>query len=243
MSMLQVEGIVKRFGGIQALDGCSLSVQEGSVTGLIGPNGSGKTTLFNVVTGYIRPDSGSVRFGGTPIENLHPDQILALGVGRTFQLVRIFPRLTVLENMHVPVRRRGLAGLLSSFSTAEERAKALDLLRFVGLEGLKNEPAGNLSFGQKRLLEIACVLMAEPRIFLLDEPGGGVNPTMLRAIAQHIRELNGRGITFLVVEHNMGFVMELCQHVIVMHRGRVIAEGEPDAVRRDPAVLDAYLGE
>ncbi|MCL6596176.1 MAG: ABC transporter ATP-binding protein [Firmicutes bacterium] len=243
MSMLEVEGVSKRFGGIQALQGCSLSVEHGSVTGLIGPNGSGKTTLFNVVTGYARPDAGTVRFEGTAIDNLPPDRILALGIGRTFQMVRIFPRLTVLENMHVPVRRQGLAGVLSGASTHEERARVLDLLRFVGLERLKNEPAGNLSFGQRRLLEIACVLMAGPRVILLDEPGGGVNPTMLRAIAGHIRELNGQGITFFVVEHNMGFVMELCHRVIVMHRGSVIAQGDPEAVRRDPAVLEAYLGE
>jgi ABC-type branched-subunit amino acid transport system ATPase component len=243
MSMLEVQGVSKRFGGIQALSDCSLAVEEGSITGLIGPNGSGKTTLFNVMTGYARADAGSVRFLDTPIHNLGPDRILGLGIGRTFQMVRIFPRLTVLENMHVPVRRQGLEAFLSSSSTAQERERALELLRFVGLERLRDEPAGNLSFGQRRLLEIACVLMAGPKVFLLDEPGGGVNPTMLRTIAGQIRELNAQGVTFLVVEHNMGFVMELCQRVIVMHHGRVIAAGDPDAVRRDPAVLEAYLGE
>jgi ABC-type branched-subunit amino acid transport system ATPase component len=243
VSILEVRSVSKRFGGIQALADCSLTVEEGSITGLIGPNGSGKTTLFNVITGYERADRGGVTFLGTPIERLSPDRILGLGIGRTFQMVRIFPRLTVFENLHVPVRRRGFSGLVSAASTAAERDRVVEYLRFVGLERLRDEPAGNLSFGQRRLLEIACVLMAQPRVFLLDEPGGGVNPMMLRTIADHIRELNRRGVTFLVVEHNMGFVMELCHRVVVMHRGSVIAEGEPDAIRRDPAVLDAYLGE
>lgn len=243
MSMLEIQGVSKRFGGIQALGDCSLAVEEGTITGLIGPNGSGKTTLFNVVTGYARADAGTVRLCDRPIDGLGPDRISGLGLGRTFQMVRIFPRLTVFENLHVPVRRHGLRGLWSGASSAEERERAEAHLRFVGLEGLRDEPAGALSFGQRRLLEIACVLMAEPRVFLLDEPGGGVNPTMLRTIGNHIRTLNGQGVTFLVVEHNMGFVMELCQRVIVMHRGAVIAQGSPDEIRRDPAVLEAYLGE
>jgi len=243
MSFLEVENVSKVFGGIQALDHCSLTVEEGSITGLIGPNGSGKTTLFNVITGYARADTGTVRFRDMPIHGLPPDRVLALGIGRTFQMVRIFPRLTVLENLHVPVRRQGLAAWLSASSSADERERAMEHLLFVGLQDLKDEPAGNLSFGQRRLLEIACVLMANPSVFLLDEPGGGVNPTMLQAIAQHIRDLNGRGVTFLVVEHNMGFVMDICQRVIVMHHGSVIAAGDPETIRKDPAVLEAYLGE
>ena len=243
MSMLEVQGVTKRFGGIQALDGVDLAVEQGMITGLIGPNGSGKTTLFNVVTGYLRPDGGHVRFQGEPIDRLPPDRILARGIGRTFQLVRIFPRLTVLENMHVPVRRRGLSGILSSFSSATERARAEEILDFVGLAYLKDEPAGNLSFGQRRLLEIALVLMAEPKLFLLDEPSGGVNPRMIRLIADRIRALNALGMTFLLVEHNIGLVMELCHRVVVMHRGKVIAQGEPSLIRQDPVVLEAYLGE
>lgn len=243
MSLLEVQSISKAFGGIQALNNCSISIERGSITGLIGPNGSGKTTLFNVMTGYERVDHGQVRFQDQAITNVTPDKIFRLGIGRTFQLTRIFPRLTVLENIHVAVQRNDLKGLLRRWSSSHEQGRALELLELVGLTELQKLLAGNLSYGQKKLLEFACILIAEPQVILLDEPAGGVNPTMINYLAERIRLLNQRGVTFLVVEHNMEFVMNLCDRVLVMHRGTGIAEGTPEEVRANPAVLEAYLGE
>jgi ABC-type branched-subunit amino acid transport system ATPase component len=240
--MLEVDGVSKAFGGIRALDACSLAVEEGAITGLIGPNGSGKTTLFNVITGYERADAGAVRFRGVPITNASPERVFGLGIGRTFQLTRIFPRLTVIENMHVAVQREGPAGLLRRWSSSDEHRRALDLLDFVGIGKTRNMPAGDLSYGQKKLLEFAFILIAEPRVILLDEPAGGINPTTITYLEDRIRDLNRRGVTFLVVEHNMEFVMRLCDTVTVMHQGAAIAAGTPAAVRQDPAVLEAYLG-
>lgn len=241
-TILKVEGIKKSFGGVQALDGCSFSVEEGSITGLIGPNGSGKTSLFNTVTGYVRPDAGKVTLGTQPITDLNPDQIFASGIGRTFQQVRVFPRLTVLENVHVAFSGKGWRHAISRASRAGEQERAVEILRYVDLEKLKDVPAGSLSFGQKKLLEFATLLIANPKVILLDEPAGGINPTMIGRIGSYIRDLNSRGITFLVVEHNMEFVMGLCQKIVVMGRGRVIAEGPPSEVRKNPEVLEAYLG-
>jgi ABC-type branched-subunit amino acid transport system ATPase component len=234
--------VSKAFGGVQALDGCSITVEKGSLTGLIGPNGSGKTTLFNVMTGYETVDAGEVAFAGKPITNATPDRVFQLGVGRTFQLTRIFPRLTVLENMHVAAQRQGWGALFGRWSSSGEHQRALELLDFVGLTRLKDVPARNLSYGQKKLLEFAYVLVAEPEVILLDEPAGGVNPTMIRYLTERIRELNERGVTFLMVEHNMEFVMGLCDRVVVMNHGETIAEGDPETVRNDPQVLEAYLG-
>ncbi len=242
MSLLEAQEISKSFGGIRSLDGCGVSVEEGRISGLIGPNGSGKTTLFNVMTGYEPIQQGEVRFNGRHITNASPDAVFALGIGRTFQLTRIFPRLTVLENVHVAAQRRGLRSLLGRWSSSREQKEALDLLDFVGIAGLKDEPAGNLSYGQKTLLEFASLLVAEPRVVLLDEPAGGINPVMIAQLSERIRALNQRGITFLIVEHNMEFVMNLCAWVMVMHQGTKIAEGTPQEVRANPAVLDAYLG-
>jgi len=243
MSLLEAHGVSKSFGGIRALDTCSIAVESGSITGLIGPNGSGKTTLFNVMTGYERVDSGQVLFQGQTITNAPPDKVFRLGIGRTFQLTRIFRRLTVLENMHVAAQRNDLKGLLSRWSSTQEQLHSLELLDFVGLTPLKDMPAGNLSYGQKKLLEFAFILIAQPQVILLDEPAGGINPTMVNYLADRIHTLNQQGITFLIVEHNMEFVMGLCEKVMVMHRGARIAEGPPTEVRANPAVLEAYLGD
>jgi branched-chain amino acid transport system permease protein len=238
-----VAGIDKSFGGITALTDCSLEVRTGSVSALIGPNGSGKTTLFNCITGFYQPDRGRIHVRGVPVIGRRPSDIVHMGVMRTFQVTRLFRRMTVLENMIVPIRQLTLRSLFTAAIKGHERDRAEALLEFVGLQALRDQPAGSLSFGQQKLLELAAALMAEPDILMLDEPAGGLNPVMIEKVAGHIRELNARGMTFLIIEHNMGFVMDLCDPVIVMHRGTVIAQGSPDAVREDPIVLDAYLGD
>jgi ABC-type branched-subunit amino acid transport system ATPase component len=243
MSLLEARNVSKSFGGICALDTCSITVESSTITGLIGPNGSGKTTLFNVITGYERVDRGDIRFDGQSIIHATPDQVFRLGIGRTFQLTRIFPRLTVLENMHVAAQREGVRALLGRWSSSREQRHALELLDFVGLTHLKDAPAAHLSYGQKKLLEFAYILIAEPKVILLDEPAGGINPTMINHLSDRIRTLNKRGVTFLIVEHNMEFVMDLCDKVMVMHRGSEIAEGTPEEVRKNPEVLEAYLGD
>jgi branched-chain amino acid transport system ATP-binding protein len=241
-AFLSTDNLVRRFGGIIAVDSCSLSVQKGSITGLIGPNGSGKTSLFNLITGIYRPNSGDTYFQEKRITTLSPSQICHLGVSRTFQITRLFWELSVLENMIVPVRQVGLRSLLGPEMFRYEEERALSLLERVGLSHLKDDPAKKLSFGQQKLLEFAAILMSEPELILLDEPAGGVNPTMIRFIMDLIRELNQEGVTFLVVEHNMGVVMDLCAHILVLDQGHLIAEGSPEIIQSNPAVLDAYLG-
>jgi ABC-type branched-subunit amino acid transport system ATPase component len=231
---LRTEGVTKSFGGVQALTGCSLTAPAGLITGLIGPNGSGKTTLFNVMTGYEHIDAGQVFLGDQQITGAAPHRVFALGVGRTFQLTRVFPRLTVLENMLVPALR--------GQSARQHRQRALELLAFTGIESHANALAGTLSYGQRKLLELAYVLVADPAVVLLDEPAGGVNPSLIHHIADRIRELNKAGRTFLIVEHNMDFVMDLCHQVTVLDSGAVVASGPPEEIRSSPRVLDAYLG-
>ena len=232
--LLRTEGVHKSYGGVQALDACTVQVEEGTVAGLIGPNGSGKTTLFNVITGYAKADAGEVYLSDRKITNAAPDKVFASGIGRTFQLTRIFSSLTVMENMLVPRR---------STRVASRKAVAMELLEFVGIAGYHAAPAGTLSYGQRKLLELAYVLVGDPAIILLDEPAGGVNLSLVNNIADRIRQLNAAGKTFLIVEHNMEFVMGLCDQVTVLDSGTVVATGPPDIVRTDRRVLDAYLGE
>jgi ABC-type branched-subunit amino acid transport system ATPase component len=236
--------VSKSYGGVKALSDAHLNVAEGAIHGLIGPNGSGKTTLFNVITGYERVQQGQVHFNGSEITNSQPDRVFGLGLGRTFQLTRIFGRLSVLENMLVATQRKQgwLRGLIRIAGSAAERRRAMELLEFVGIERLAHDPAGTLSYGQRKLLELASLLVADPDVLLLDEPAGGVNPTLITHLADRIRELNKAGKTFLVVEHNMEFVMDLCHHVTVLSQGTPLVSGAPEEVRANPAVLDAYLG-
>ncbi len=239
MNLLEVAAVTKSFGGIRALDDCSLTVEDKTITALIGPNGSGKTTLFNVITGYVRPDSGQVSMSGRRLDSASTGRVFAAGVARTFQLPRIFPRLTVEENMRLvagshPDAKRHAAG--------QRLEGNEDLLEFVGLAGHSRDAAGTLSYGQRKLLELACILSTRPKIILLDEPAGGVNPSLLLLLADRIRAIRAAGCTVLVVEHDMEFVMSLCDQVIVMSAGHVIAAGTPQQIRSDIRVLDAYLG-
>ncbi len=248
--MLEVAQLVKEFGGLRAVDGVSFTLHAKTITGLIGPNGAGKTTLFNTIAGAHRPTSGAISFLGRRIGGLPPYRIFREGLVRTFQIPRPFAAMTVLENtMLVPI---GQAGehfwnnwVRRSAVRREEQAcreRAEEVLTFVGLERLAGEYAKNLSGGQQKLLELARVLMADPQLILLDEPGAGVNPTLLVTIMDKLQELNARGITFLIIEHNMDLIMTLCNPVLVMAQGKLILEGPPAQVRSDQRVLEAYLG-
>ena len=209
---------------------------------MIGPNGAGKTTAFDVISGVLAPDSGSVYLDGTDISGWLPHRVTRQGLSRTFQITRALGDLTVLENMVVGSPTSGWRSLLGSRILQREEDRAMDLLRFVGIDRLANEPADSLSYGQKKLLEFASVLMPEPRMIMLDEPAGGVNPALLERIMDYIRELNRTCITFLIVEHNMDVVMNLCSSIVVMAHGEVLARGTPEVIREDDTVLDAYLG-
>jgi ABC-type branched-subunit amino acid transport system ATPase component len=223
--VLEVRGVRKSFGGVTAVNDVSLTLDSGRIYGLIGPNGSGKTTLFNCVTGLERPEAGTIILDGTRIDGRKPHQIARRGVGRTFQVIRVFPELTALENLLVVTRG----------------ARA-ELLRFVKLEGLAGEYAGNLSYGQQKLVEFVRVLMTDPALILLDEPAAGVNRTLLNDLLEAVGRLRDRGKTILLVEHDMKVVMGLCETVFVLDHGEKIAEGPPGLIQADDRVIEAYFG-
>jgi ABC-type branched-subunit amino acid transport system ATPase component len=237
-----VRGLSKRFGGVIAVDDLDVEFVPGRINGLIGPNGSGKTTMFNIVTGMIPADSGEVTLDGRRITRWSPNRIARAGIGRTFQVVRAFNRMTVLENLLVAERRAGLGELLRSAFRSSEIDRAMGWLRRVGLDHLADADAADISYGQQKLLELAAVLMADPQVLMLDEPAGGVNPVMIERISTLVRDANAEGRTVIVVEHNMDLVMSLCDHVVVLDRGRRIAEGDAASVQADERVLEAYLG-
>jgi ABC-type branched-subunit amino acid transport system ATPase component len=241
-SNLETRGLTKAFGGVVALDGATVAFHDGKVNALIGPNGSGKTTYFNCVTGMIRPDGGRVTYRGKEITGRAPHVIARAGIGRTFQICRVFARMSALDNVLAAVRPGGLAGGLRGARRRAEVDRALSWLTRLGIEHLAGVEARNLSWGQQKLLELAGVLMADPHTVLLDEPAGGVNPALLERIGTLVRELNAEGRTFVIVEHNMELVMSLSDHIVVFDRGRPIAEGPPSLIRNDERVLGAYLG-
>jgi branched-chain amino acid transport system ATP-binding protein len=249
--LIEARALVKQFGGMCAVDGMSIALRRGEMIGLIGPNGAGKTTLFNLIAGSLRPTSGAIRVAGIDVSTAGPESRIGLGVGRTFQIPRPFAEMTVLEN--VLTGRQDQAGerLWMNFlrpgrvAGEEKRAveKARALIDFVMLSRLESEPARVLSGGQRKLLELARILMADPQAILLDEPAAGVNPTLLELIIDRVRALNAEGKTILLIEHNMDMVARLCSRVVAMASGRLLAEGAPGEVARDPAVIAAYLGD
>ena len=249
--LLEVTGVSKRFGGVQAVDDLHLTVEEGAVVAVIGPNGAGKSTAIDLISGFQRPDAGTIRFGGRLINRLPPYRISSLGLVRTFQTAREWRRLTVMENMMVAAPQRGLdrawRALLTRRKLAEteerDRQEARSLLQEFGLFAVRNEYAGNLSGGQKRLLEFARISIARPRMVLLDEPLAGVNPILQTTILHAVQRLNREGITVLLIEHNLPWVESASERVIVMAGGTDIAMGRMDEIRADPTVVDAYLGE
>jgi ABC-type branched-subunit amino acid transport system ATPase component len=241
--LLEVKGLERRFGGVRAVDGASFVVPDGSITALIGPNGSGKTTVFNLIDGTMRPNAGEVWFEGRRIDGMKPWARAHLGLGRTFQITRLFRQMTVLENVVAPLPSFRLGQLAADAVSGPEAERAEELLDFVGMRKYRDQPCSDLSYGQMKLVELAQILMLDPKLIMLDEPAGGINPTLIERIGEMIRELNSQGKTFLIVEHNMPFVLGLCNPVQVLARGDTIASGTPDEIQSDPKVLDAYLGE
>jgi len=250
---LRVDGLVKRFGGVTAVDGASFEVEEGSLTGLIGPNGAGKSTTFDCITGVHEPTAGNVYFNDEEITGLEPHEIARRGLVRTFQIARELEEMTVLENLMLAPKGQigesairavtpGLRGAVVAEET-ELRERAWETLEFFEIDHLATEYAGNLSGGQRKLLEMARALMTDPEMVLLDEPLAGVNPTLEEKLLDRIHDLRTEGYTFLLVEHDMDVIMNNCEHVIVMHQGSVLAEGPPEEVTENEAVIEAYLGE
>lgn len=243
MPLLEVKNLSKHFGGIRAVDECTFSVEEGTITALIGPNGAGKTTAFNLITGLLKPTGGQISFKNKSISGLAPHKITRLGISRTFQITRALNEMTVLENLAVSSPTRNIRDLLLAGMLKHEEERAMELLEFLGITQLAHEKSKNLSYGQKKLLELGCVLMADPTLIMLDEPAGGVNPALLETIMDRIMELNQQGITFLLVEHNMDVVMNISNPVVCMAYGTVLAVGTPAEIQGNEAVLEAYLGD
>jgi ABC-type branched-subunit amino acid transport system ATPase component/ABC-type branched-subunit amino acid transport system permease subunit len=239
--LLEVKGLAKHFGGVRAVDGCSFAVEEGTISGLIGPNGSGKTTVFNLIGRTMRADAGEIWFDGERLAG-PPWRRAYAGLGRTFQITRVFGEMTVLENVVAPLRSFSWGQLRAGAVSGDDATRADELLEFVGMGEYRDQPARALSFGQRKLVEFAQVLMLDPKLILLDEPAGGINPTLIARIEEMIRELNQQGKTFLIVEHNMPLVLGLCDPVLVLAQGQCICSGTPGEIQRDSRVLDAYLG-
>lgn len=245
--VLEVENISKSFGGIQAVRDVSFTVEKGEILGLIGPNGSGKSTLFNCILGQLQPSAGHVRVNGKPVSGMRPCNLnKQLGVARTFQMLQVFPQMSVLENIILAGQehRGSMLSRLLGPSDAGLTAEADQLIEFFRLGHLRDELAGSLSYGQQKLLDAAMAFMAGPQLVLLDEPAGGVNLTMLAHLKERLAAYNReKGSTFVVIEHNMEFVMSLCTRILVLANGAIIAEGTPEEVRSNPAVIEAYLGD
>ena len=246
---LEIRDLAKRYGGLAALDDVALTLEGPGIVGLIGPNGAGKTTLFDVMTGRVRPDRGSVLIDGADLTGCPPHALIRMGVARTFQECRTLPEESCADNIVFALQDKRLPGVLRrmvGFDRAARRAhreQALRLLDLVTLSRYADEPAAALSFGQKRLLEIACALATRPRLMLFDEPASGVNPTLLRTLEAFVlRQYEEQKTLFVIVEHNMDFILRISRKIVVMHQGRVLAEGTPDEIRKHPQVIDAYLG-
>ncbi len=251
MTLLSIRGVSKRFGGLQAVDDVSFDVAKGSIKALIGPNGAGKTTLFNLVSGLMSPDAGEIRFDGAPVQGLAPHQVAARGMSRTFQHIRLFPRMTVLENVmlgrHLHGRAGFIAGMLSlPYTWAEERRvreKSLEILEMLGIAGQAGEDATSLAYGQQRIVELGRALACEPRLLLLDEPAAGLNIRETVGLGKMIGTIRDMGVTVLLVEHDMSLVMNISDEVVVLSYGQKIAEDRPLAIQKNPEVVRVYLGE